>query len=189
MKRLLSYTFNLGAEDQKLDVVMRAFENYCMPKKNVVFERYMFYKRVQREDETFEQFLTDVKKLARTCEFNNMTDEMVRDRIILGTYDPSVQERLLRIEGLTLQKASDHCRVAEAAKAQAKDLQEQGAMQVAAITKGKRKKKNERSNVRWKDESSQLAGTLETFNCKRCARKHGPHMTVSSIWKGVSQVR
>lgn len=105
MKRLYN-TFNLTAEEEKkLDVVMSKFEDYCMPKKNVVFERYMFHKRVQKEGETFEQFLTDVKKLARTCEFNNMTDEMVRDRIVLGVHEASVQERLLRIEELTLQKA------------------------------------------------------------------------------------
>lgn len=68
-------TFNLTAEDQKkLKIVMKAFEDYCKSKKNVVFERYI--KRVQQEDETFEQFLTYVKKLARTCELN-MIDEMV----------------------------------------------------------------------------------------------------------------
>lgn len=43
-------TLNLTQENQEKEVkVLEAFEKYCIPRKNVVYERYLFHNRNQKE--------------------------------------------------------------------------------------------------------------------------------------------
>jgi hypothetical protein len=40
--------FKLSDEDQKkYDLIVKRFDEYLLPKKNVIYERFLFYKRVQ----------------------------------------------------------------------------------------------------------------------------------------------
>ncbi|CAM1326509.1 Uncharacterised protein at_DN2202 [Pycnogonum litorale] len=39
------------------------YYNYCEPRKNVLFERFKFWKRSQQESETIDMFVTDLKKI------------------------------------------------------------------------------------------------------------------------------
>ncbi|KAK4879606.1 hypothetical protein RN001_007752 [Aquatica leii] len=118
-------TFNFTEDEIKsIDNVTTAFENYCNPKKNVDYERFMFNKRCQQESEPFQKFLPYLKKISQICEYGTLNDEMVRDRIVLGAADLSLRERLLRIEDLKLQEAVDTCKAAEISKAQEKNLQD-----------------------------------------------------------------
>lgn len=101
-------TFNLQEADRNnLTRVLQCFEEYCVSKKNIVYETFKFSNRIQQEGEKFGSFLTEIKKLNQTCEFGTMIDRMVRDRIVLGINDKVLQEKLLRIEDLNLQKAID----------------------------------------------------------------------------------
>lgn len=157
-------TFNLQDVDKNnFTKVLQCFEEYCVPKKNIVYETFKFFNRLQQEGEKFESFLTDIKKLSQTCEFGTLLDRMVRDRIVLGIKDKVLQERLLRIEDLDLQKAIDCCRAAEVSKAQARNLQGDKA----EIDSLQKKKKHQKFNkVKGKETSK--------FDCRRCGTKHGP---------------
>lgn len=127
-------TFTLTADDKKnLKKVMDAFETYCNPRKNIVYERFIFYNRKQAENEPFDNFLTDISNLVKNCEFNeqpadtaSISDTMLRDRIVLGHSDRGLQEKLLQIENLDLKKAIEVCRIHEVAKSQNKELQSYG---------------------------------------------------------------
>ncbi len=49
-------TFQFSEEEQdKYDVVMAKFEDYCTPKKNEIYECYVFRNRMQKEGGTIEQ--------------------------------------------------------------------------------------------------------------------------------------
>ena len=56
---------------------------------------YSFYMRNQQQGETVEQFVTDLNLKANTCAFGDMSDSMIRDRIVLGIASQKVRERLL----------------------------------------------------------------------------------------------
>ena len=50
-------TFELSASDRKkIDPVIAAFEEYCVGKVNVTYERYLFNKQVQGPNERFDHF-------------------------------------------------------------------------------------------------------------------------------------
>ncbi|KAJ8975158.1 hypothetical protein NQ317_014532 [Molorchus minor] len=137
-------TFGLSEADSlEEEKILDTFEAYCNPKKNVVYERYKFYKRDQLDGENFEQFLAEIKKLSQSCEFKVLLDKMIRDRIVIGINDENLQERMLRTTNLDLKKAIDCCRAAEVSKKQAKSLQEKT---VDAVQKYVKEKKNAEEN-------------------------------------------
>ncbi|XP_077255650.1 uncharacterized protein LOC143893810 [Temnothorax americanus] len=155
-------TFNLQeAERYNLAKVLQCFEEYCVPKKNIVYETFKFSSRMQQEDEKFDSFLAEIKKLSQTCEFGTMADRMVRDRIVLRIKDKVLQERLLRVEDLNLQKAIDYCRAAEVSKVQANSLQGDKA-EIDSIRK---KVQQKSSKFKGKDAA--------TKDCRRCGTNHG----------------
>ena len=73
---------------------------------------YVFNSRKQLEGEAIEQFVTDLKLKAQTCQFDTLRDSMIRDRIVLGAWSQRVRERLLR-DYLDLGKAVKICQAAE----------------------------------------------------------------------------
>ena len=98
-----------------------------MPKQNVTIERHVFFNRSQNEGENFDSFLTDLKLKARTCEFENF-----KDRIVGGIKSETVKARLLREPNLTLNKAENICRAAEATERQLKIMTEECEIQAVA---------------------------------------------------------
>ena len=88
----------------------------------------MFHSRKQLQGEPIEQFVTDLKLKAQTCQFENLKDSMIRDRLVLGVTNTRVRERLLREENQHLEKGVKICQAAEATERQIQTLStEKGA--------------------------------------------------------------
>ena len=75
---------------------MTKFERYCNPEKNVVFEKHIFNTRKKVPSEKVDTFVTDLKILAKSCEFENLYDSIIRDSIVCGINSDTVKERLLK---------------------------------------------------------------------------------------------
>ena len=63
--------------------------------------------------ESIDQYATELRTLASTCEFQDLRDGLVRDRIVGGIRNAALRECLIRIADLSLEKALDICRAAE----------------------------------------------------------------------------
>ena len=116
-------TWNLRDEDRKkLQVLYINFEKHVRPKSNQIYSRYKFLSRVQKDTDTFEEYLTDLKMLVKDCDYAT-PDEMVRNAIVFGTKDHKVREKCIN-EGshLTLEKAVNFGRTLELSKAQLKSM-------------------------------------------------------------------
>ena len=83
------------------------FKNYCNPRKNLTYDRHVFFTRNQNRNETIDQYVTDLRNKASTCDFGHLCDSLIKDRLICGVTDEAVRERLLRDADLTLAKAID----------------------------------------------------------------------------------
>ncbi|XP_072384427.1 uncharacterized protein [Diabrotica undecimpunctata] len=66
----------------------------------------------QLQNESIDQFVTALKQLASTCEFKEK-DTSILDRIVLGTHNLRIQEKLLQCADLKLAQAIDICRAME----------------------------------------------------------------------------
>lgn len=90
----------------------------------------------------------------------------MRNRIVCGTMENALRERLLRETGLTLDKCVSMCRAAETTRAQAKERQ-RGETSVHAIHKEPRRNKT------CTKQKEQRENSVE-FKCRKCERSHKP---------------
>ncbi|UYV85035.1 K02A2.6-like [Cordylochernes scorpioides] len=115
--------FNLSADDAKnLDKVIEAFDNHFIGKRNVVYERALFRLRSQRPEETIEEFVTVLHRISEHCEYANLREELIRDRLVLGVKDRKLSGKLMLNENLTLAKAVEIARQWEAVMREQQDL-------------------------------------------------------------------
>lgn len=111
-----------NAEFHSIECIQGHFENFCTPRKNITVERHAFFLRNQIPGETFDMYLTDLKKKSSSCEFGDLRDSLIKDRIVLGINSDEVRGRLLREVDLTLEKAEAICRAAEQTAAHLKAM-------------------------------------------------------------------
>ena len=139
-----TFQFEEG-DDMKFNIVLQKFQEYCSSRKNITFMRHKFFTCKQREGQSFDEFVTELKKRSADCEFEQLRDSLVRDIIICGINDNRLRERLLREPDLTLQKAIQLGHAAEETKRHVKELQKEtdGKNFVDNVSKNteKRKKK------------------------------------------------
>ena len=71
---------------------MDKFDEYFLPKTNTSVERSKFYGRTQEEGESFDTFMTEIRKIAANCNFGTFQEEMLKDRIVVGIRDARVKD-------------------------------------------------------------------------------------------------
>ena len=59
-----TWTIGEGGE-KKLKTYNDKFEEYCKPKSNKIYNRYIFKSQVQNANENYEQFVTEFKTLVK----------------------------------------------------------------------------------------------------------------------------
>ena len=69
---------------------------------SVILEGFKFHSYVHRQEATF---VAELRKLLQHCEFGDSQDCMLRDRLVCGINQPSMQRRLLAEVALTFKKA------------------------------------------------------------------------------------
>ena len=139
-------------------------EAYFKPTRNVVYERYVFGKCDQGSDESIDQYVTRLRHLSNSCDFGELTDEFLRDRIVLGTSSIAAREKLFREKKLTLDDAIDICRTSELAAKQLKEIVKPDEIQYAR--KASNTKKTTAHN---KHHASRKRNTRK---CKYCGESH-----------------
>ena len=73
---------------------------------------------MQEPGEKVAHFVTALRSLAQTCDFQDIKDSLIRDRIVLGVADQRLTKRLLTAEDPDLRNASEICRSEDVATAQ-----------------------------------------------------------------------
>jgi len=105
-----------------VDETLTALEQHFIPKRNVTYERFVFNNCHQGPRETVDEYVTRLRSLSSTCEFGALTNDLIRDRLLLGTKLDQVRPKLLSEADLTLQKALDICRSCEQTQRQLRDI-------------------------------------------------------------------
>ena len=93
-----------------------------MPLKNLTFKRHLFHTRKQGRSESINSVVTDLKNIARKCEFGDLDRDLIKDRIVCGIQSDAGRKILLREAGLTLEKALSVCSSSKLSEQQVKDL-------------------------------------------------------------------
>ena len=82
-----------AADDDRQDVgkIIEAFDNFCIGEINVSYERYVLNKRIQEPNESFDTFLSDVRRLVKSCDYGAIEDSIVRE---ICTYSESLANEI-----------------------------------------------------------------------------------------------
>ena len=73
----------------KYDVVKEKFEGYFVKRRNVIFERAKFNQRRQEPGKHIDSFIMPLHCLAKHCGHDDLHNQMIRDRIVVGLQDVS----------------------------------------------------------------------------------------------------
>ena len=87
-RRVLKTLPNVPADiaERTVTGILTALETYCVPRKNTIYERYVF-RTTSQEDRAVDVFVTDLRRKAEYCEFGSLKDSLIRDQIVVGIND------------------------------------------------------------------------------------------------------
>lgn len=175
-------TFVFETQDTKFNDVIKQFDSYCVPFKNVTMETYKFNTIKQKDGQSFDTFVTELRNQAMNCEFvcankdckTSFMNRMLKDKLVISIADKGCQEKLLREPELSLEKALEFCRVVETSKTHSKLLEsrrvvESECEQAVDVDVIRKKFGNWRHNNGYpkQNESSML-----NKECTKCGKMH-----------------
>lgn len=67
--------------------------------QSILEARRNFYTRIQNKNEKFEDFFSDLKQLAKFCNFKDLADSLVRDRVVFGLNDAKLRKEIIECGG------------------------------------------------------------------------------------------
>ena len=85
-------------------------------------ERYKFSSRAQKADESIDIYLTNLRELAKSCNFGTLEEEMIWDQIVGKCPSRTLKQKLLQQDYLNLAKTIKIARSAETAVQEARLL-------------------------------------------------------------------
>lgn len=103
---------------------------HLQPKPSELAERYKFRQRRQLSNESIAEYVTELKKLSRFCEFGSALDENLRDQLVCGLKSEIIRQRLFAEDKLQYTRAVSLALSLEAAERDANAV-ERGAVELA----------------------------------------------------------
>ena len=100
-------------QSESYEAVIAEFNSFAAEKRSLTACREQFNSRNQRAQEPFTTWLTDLRNLIRPCEYGNIEESMLKDRLVWGTRDKRLRESLRAKPAYTLQEVIDACKAVE----------------------------------------------------------------------------
>ncbi|KAG1712216.1 hypothetical protein GQR58_002396 [Nymphon striatum] len=106
--------FSFSSDSPTVGEILSKFDQFAVGEINETYERFIFNNRDQNAGETFDTFLSAIRTLIKTCNYDSASqDSLIRDRIVLGILDKETQKLLLRERNLNLELCINICRSSE----------------------------------------------------------------------------
>lgn len=115
---LRSFTFTADESVKSYTTVKEKFDKHFIPKRNVIYERALFNSHRQEPGEPVDSFITTLHTLSENCDYKDLREEMIRDRIVVGINNATLSEKLQLDSKLTLADAILQVRQSETVKLQ-----------------------------------------------------------------------
>ncbi|UYV68125.1 K02A2.6-like, partial [Cordylochernes scorpioides] len=161
-----TFKFEKEEEATRIDSVLKAFDSHFCVRKNIIYERAKFNSRIQEDREPVDEFITSLYKLADSCEFEGLHEQLIRDRIVVGVRDKALSERMQLDSELTLEKAVKMVRQQEAVRQQQVDLQRPSTSQKVNQVKFNSKKQSPKQQQQPSRKKEKSAKTRS--RCSKC---------------------
>ena len=137
VKRADSFTYADGESKENVKDLLAKFDELCLPQTNVSMERHLFFTRDQRPGESVEAYIADLRSKARTCQFDNLEEDLIRDRFISGVNSEPLRRVLLKEAKLTLKRTIEIAQLDEVTQSRLKQFNKQEVNAVSSSFKDK----------------------------------------------------
>ena len=108
--------------DKSYEELVKVLKDHFSLKQSEIVQRSKFYSRLRKPGENVSSYVAELHALVDHCSFGNSLDIMIRDRLVCGINEDSIQKRLLtECDKLTLDKA---IRIAQCYETAQKDATE-----------------------------------------------------------------
>ena len=111
---VLATTTISDVDRAKYETVLKMFDAFFQVHLNVIFERACFNRRNQQIREPAEQYITALYGLIESCNYGELWDKLLRDRLVVSIADQALPEWLQLKVDLTLDNAKKIIRQKEA---------------------------------------------------------------------------
>ena len=114
--RLKTLASPTAISELTLDAIKQHLRNYFRPPTMEIAEQFKFFKRNQKEQESATDYMSELRRLAKTCDFGAYLDTALRDQFVRGLrglWDVKCQRDLLCVTDLTAELALKKARAAE----------------------------------------------------------------------------
>ena len=86
-------SMNVMDEERKdYKKVIEKFDSLFQVRKNVIYKRARFNRRSQQTEETAEEYITALYNLTENCDYGDIKEEMIRDRLVVSIWDSALSE-------------------------------------------------------------------------------------------------
>ena len=139
INRLSPAIFKHISDSHDYSTAMNVLEEIFVKPKSSVFCRYLLATRRQPTDESVDQYLQSLKRLAKDCDFQAVTatqarDEYIRDAFINGITSNHIRQRLLENKTLDLYTAYDQALPLEMAQRLLASYSQQNSLTASVST-------------------------------------------------------
>ena len=165
-----SLVYEEKEDKDDVDLIIKKLDAYIIGETNEIYERFKFNKREQKEDESIDTYVTALKELIRSCSYGDLSDSLLRDRIVIGISDNTVKKSLLQKRKLTLNDAVDMCKAAEAAKLQMSYMGVVAEENVHKI-QSTREKSYKPAQNKYHDVTNEKPPSQSDRECRFCGRR------------------
>ena len=109
-------------ESLKLSELTDILKQHYEPKPLVIEERFHFHRRFQTADELIAEFMAQLRRLSKHCDFKEYLEQALRDRLVCGLRNEGIQRRLLAraleiAQGMELEAAERNAKALKGSEA------------------------------------------------------------------------
>lgn len=164
---------------KKPSIILEKLQQHFSPARNILYERYLFHSAEQQANETVDQYVLRLQRLAEPCKFAALHKEMLHDRLVLGSRDKAAQARLFREKDCDLHRAIDALRISEITQEQLRNI---SGMEEDVHAVSSTSKVQQRSGT-WKPVSIEATQEKKKQTvCRYCGGQHPPDKLVCSAY-------
>ena len=135
--------------DKSLKELVDVMKKHFCPPPSEIVQRFKFNTRMRQCGESVANYIAELRALSQYCNFGDMLELMLRDRIVCGINDMQTQKRLLAEKNLTFAKAREIALALESAVQGTRDIQTPSGTTVHKVADGNK---------------------LNSYKCYRCGK-------------------
>lgn len=173
------YEAEKGDNPSTYEATKQVLTSYFKPKRNVQMEIFNFRSCKQKANQSLDDFVTELRKLAKNCEFTN-TDAEILSQIIQHCSSSRLRKRALREPNKSLTEIIELGRSLELADTQAAAIEDEAVNSIEHTHYRKPSDRHEPNTVQHSDKTKTKTPFPHQHvqkTCRNCGGQY-PHQTV-----------